>query len=137
MAELRPDNCTCDEWPIEGGTPHPGFPDTIDQGVTVRYDKIDPACPLHGDLLPMENQRTMQCGGETWEVSLSDPVGSYSSPRDLRPDELEKVPEPNKRLLRFSGAHGHFHMYVSVETRLNDLTEDDLCERVGRLRGDV
>ena len=40
------DDCTCDRWPLRGGTPNPKL-GTL-EGAWTDYEAIDPDCPIHG-----------------------------------------------------------------------------------------
>ena len=77
------------------------------------------------------NERTIECDGEKWVVSLVDGGRSTSSAQGFH--EGSSI----RRLLRFNGPGSRYSMSVPKDTKLGDLSDDGLCERLKRLRGAV
>ena len=74
----------------------------------------------------MSERTSIQCDGQEWEVTLSDPLGHSSS-------LVGNLPEPNERALRFVAGSERYVMRVGLEETLDGF--DDLCEMLRVLRG--
>jgi hypothetical protein len=74
----------------------------------------------------MSEKRIIQCEGEEWEVTLSDPLGHSSS-------LVGNLPDPNERALRFTSGSERHVMRVGVDETLDGF--ENLCELLRVLRG--
>ena len=73
--------------------------------------------------------RSIECDGEKWVVETS-PVGTSWSVQG-------HLFEPNKILLKFQRGEDRLTKYEGSDFQLENATEDDLCERLRRLKGKV